>query len=87
MEMTSEQKAEELKTKGNEEFKQGNYASAITYYSDALGTSLPFKPHVEENKNEAILTNRAASYTQIKKYTNQIHLLDIKRLSQIVKKL
>lgn len=32
-----EQKSEELKTKGNEEFKNGNYVAAIALYTDALG--------------------------------------------------
>lgn len=30
-------KAEELKNKGNEEFKKGNFATAINYYTEALG--------------------------------------------------
>jgi len=32
-----ESKAEELKNRGNEEFKKGNYSSAINYYSEAIG--------------------------------------------------
>ena len=34
---TLSEKAEELKTKGNEEFKKGNFQSAIALYTDALG--------------------------------------------------
>lgn len=32
-----ESKAEEKKNLGNEQFKQGNYAKAIKFYSEALG--------------------------------------------------
>ena len=32
-----EEKAEELKTLGNEEFKQKNYSKAVEYYSQAIG--------------------------------------------------
>ena len=37
------EKAEELKTKGNEEFKLGNYQSAISLYTEALGNITNFK--------------------------------------------
>jgi hypothetical protein len=33
-------KAEELKTKGNDKFKQGRYTEAIELYSSALGKLL-----------------------------------------------
>jgi tetratricopeptide (TPR) repeat protein len=38
--MENKQKeAEELKAKGNEEFKAANYEKAKEYYSQAIGTS------------------------------------------------
>jgi len=50
--MIDEEKAEELKKLGNEEFQKKNYQKAIEYYSEAI----------EQSRNEGILTNRAASY-------------------------
>jgi tetratricopeptide (TPR) repeat protein len=47
-------KAEQLKNKGNEEFKKANYSAAINYYTEAL----------EIHPSEAIYTNRAASFIQ-----------------------
>ena len=34
----SEGSAEDLKNKGNEEFKQGRYQAAVEYYSQAICT-------------------------------------------------
>lgn len=67
-----ETKAEELKNQGNEEFKAGRYLQAIDFYSQAIGNNihLIYKIiNIEISKNEGILTNRAASYMQLKKYT------------------
>lgn len=35
-------RAESLKNKGNEEFKNGNYTAAIKYYTEALGMNHSF---------------------------------------------
>lgn len=37
VETMGEQRGEELKNQGNEEFKKGNYQAAITCYTEALG--------------------------------------------------
>ncbi len=37
--MIDEEKAEELKNLGNEEFKQKNYQKAVDYYTEAIGKS------------------------------------------------
>ena len=52
-----EGKADEKKAKGNEEFKKGNYAAAITYYTDAI----------ELCPNEVYFTNRAMAQIKLKK--------------------
>jgi len=39
MEVDKSSKAEAFKTKGNDQFKLGNYQAAIEYYSDAIGKS------------------------------------------------
>lgn len=39
MERSVNEKAEQKKQLGNNEFKKGNYTAAINYYTDALGTS------------------------------------------------
>lgn len=49
---TPEENAERLKKLGNDAFAAQQYPKAIQYYSEAL----------DFVKNEAILTNRAASY-------------------------
>ncbi len=36
-----ERSAEQKKNQGNEEFKHGNYAAAIRYYTEAIGKSHP----------------------------------------------
>jgi len=38
--MIDEEKAEELKKLGNEEFQKKNYQKAIEYYSEAIGKTL-----------------------------------------------
>ena len=58
---TPEENAERLKKLGNDAFAAAQYPKAIQYYSEALGNSLVLKV-IEFVKNEAILTNRAASY-------------------------
>ena len=79
--MIDEEKAEELKNLGNEEFKNKNYAKAIEYYSQAIGKCQIQSNQclnlsqcaqlltlcIEQSRNEGILTNRAASYIQLKK--------------------
>ncbi len=51
--MTDDQRAEELKNQGNEEFKQGRYTQAVDLYSQAIGnhTSLLIyhSPHQERS--------------------------------------
>jgi len=37
MERSVNEKAEQKKQLGNNEFKKGNYSAAINYYTDALG--------------------------------------------------
>ncbi len=37
MERSVNEKAEQKKQLGNNEFKKGNYTAAINYYTDALG--------------------------------------------------
>ncbi len=39
MERSVDEKAEQKKQLGNNEFKKGNYSAAINYYTDALGKS------------------------------------------------
>ena len=67
--MTDDQRAEELKNQGNEEFKQGRYTQAVDLYSQAIGNHTFLLSTIVLTKNEAILTNRAASYIQLKKQT------------------
>jgi hypothetical protein len=38
MERSVNEKSEQKKQLGNNEFKKGNYTAAINYYTDALGT-------------------------------------------------
>lgn len=67
------ERAEEKKSKGNEEFKKGNYRAAISFYTEAIG-----KIQIMKNNNsvcvdifpsnEAILTNRAVAYINLKDY-------------------
>ena len=64
--MVDEQRAEELKNKGNEEFKNGKHQQAIEYYSEAICNLILNDPLVL-SRNEGILTNRAAAYIQLKK--------------------
>jgi len=52
------QKAEELKVKGNDEFKVGNYDKAIDFYTQAL----------QENYNAVILANRSLAYIKQEKW-------------------
>ena len=66
---TPEENAERLKKLGNDAFAAQLYPKAIQFYSEALGKTLGFNIiFLDFVKNEAILTNRAASYIQIKKY-------------------
>ena len=53
-----ESTSDEKKNLGNAEFKKGNYAKAISFYSQAL----------EISPSEQILSNRAASYIAVKEY-------------------
>lgn len=47
---------QEFKTKGNEAFKTGKYADAVTWYSKAIQA---------EPQNETLYSNRAASYSAL----------------------
>jgi tetratricopeptide (TPR) repeat protein len=61
-------KAEEMKKLGNEEFQRNNFTKAIKYYTEAISKLLSVKFEIDHHKNEAIYTNRAASYIKIKEF-------------------
>jgi tetratricopeptide (TPR) repeat protein len=66
-----ESRAEEKKNLGNEEFKKGNFLKAAKLYTEALGKThylLPNIVRIDFKENEAIYTNRAASYIALKEY-------------------
>lgn len=67
VELVGEARAEELKAQGNEEFKNKNYEKAIYCYSQALGINQNLTNYLDSHTNEGILTNRAASYIQVRK--------------------
>lgn len=58
MESNTNEKAEQKKNLGNQEFKKGNFSAAVSYYTEAIET----EPH------EAIYSNRAASLIALKQY-------------------
>jgi len=66
--MDIEDTASQFKQKGNDEFKKGNYAKAIQFYTSAI----------DRREDPAFYSNRAACYLKIKKYNNCIS--DCKRL-------
>lgn len=57
--------AEEAKAAGNEAFKQNNFQAAVKLYSESLGK---FISPSDLQEQEAVLSNRAASYTMLNKF-------------------
>jgi Flp pilus assembly protein TadD len=56
---TLDEKAEQFKNKGNDEFKRQNYTQAIDYYNQAIQCS---------PKNPAYYTNRCIAYIKIENF-------------------
>ena len=60
------EKVEEMKKLGDEEFKEGNFFSAITHYTEAL----------LYGKTPQLYSNRAVCYIKMKKYEEAIEDAD-----------
>lgn len=59
-------KALELKSQGNEHFRQGNYTEALKLYTDAITICPLDKP----KELATFYQNRAACYEHLKEYEN-----------------
>ena len=55
MERSVNEKAEQKKQLGNNEFKKANYTAAINYYTDALGKGV--RTHLTMSRNSASRSN------------------------------
>jgi stress-induced-phosphoprotein 1 len=63
---------EELKKKGNEEFKNQNFETAIEYYSQAMKI---------EPQNHILFSNRAQAFLKLKRFEDA--LVDIQKTIEI----
>jgi stress-induced-phosphoprotein 1 len=63
---------EELKKKGNEEFKNKNFESAIEYYTQAMSI---------EPQNHILFSNRAQAFLKLQRFEDA--LVDIQKTIEI----
>jgi stress-induced-phosphoprotein 1 len=63
---------EELKKKGNEEFKNQNFEASIEYYSQAMKI---------EPQNHILFSNRAQAFLKLKRFEDA--LVDIQKTIEI----